>query len=141
MTHRLEKVVFIGTIIWCLVLVNKYHNFPLRLQGQKIAQPKQTICPLFQRSLVATDRVEISPISWSKGIRKILRPVPVMLRNQLPERPKHFLPRIANYVLYHLSVLSEQFRKRNELSNPRTKLHIFPCARCRDQFARRYLGH
>ena len=78
--------------------------------------------------------------SW-KEIPKILIPVLIKVRNQYPEGPKHFLPRITTYILLHVSGLPGQFGNGNELSYSRTKLHIFLYACNRDQGALQYLGH
>src|SRR6266511_3811489 len=55
----LEKVMFISTIIGCLILVNEYHNFPVGFLGQKVTQPIQTVRPFFFSSFIETDGFEI----------------------------------------------------------------------------------
>ena len=134
-TDCCEKFLSIRTIVGCLILINEYHNFPLRFPGQIDAQPIQTVCPLFLSGVIIMDGFEIFPFIWSKKILKILMPLLIETRNYLPKAQKDFLPRIANYILLHVSGLPEQFGRRERTFMSKNRTAYFPmCFRHRSSF-------
>lgn len=126
-TYIVQKVGFKGEIIWCLILVNQYHNSPPRFPGQKEGQCFQTEHPIaYLGGCFINDWINISLIIWRKGIPEIRLPLPVKIWNHYLKGGKHLIPIFSNNILLHISGLSEQLRREQQTLKSQNITAYFP---------------
>ena len=103
---------FMSTIVWRVIFVNQYYNFPAEFLEEKVGQIIQAPRQLGRRSCLETNRFEICRFHRVKRLHETIFPLPVEVGNYVSNIWEHFFPRRAGEILLRVNKLPEQFREK-----------------------------